>query len=163
MRTDTVAELPGQSLPELGPVLDFLRLIWGIDHALQKTSKRMELTLGLTGPQRLVLRIVGRFPGLPAGKLAVLLHLHPSTLTGILKRLEGRGLLQRRVDTQDRRRVLLGLTGKGRELDVSTAGTIEMAIEGALSQLSGDKITVSREVLTLLRDALEQALEESGR
>src|SRR5688572_17038992 len=130
----------GDSLPELGPVLDFLRLIWGVDHAMQKTSKRMEQRLGLTGPQRLVLRIVGRFPGLPAGKLATLLHLHPSTLTGILQRLESRGLLHRRVDARDRRRLLLGLTVRGRELDISAAGTIEMAIETALDQLSDEQI-----------------------
>ena len=51
----------------LDPVLDFLRLLWSIEHGLQRMSKRMEGELGITGPQRLVLRIVGRFPGLSAG------------------------------------------------------------------------------------------------
>ena len=45
--------------PSLGPTLDFLRLLWELDHALQRRSKRMARALGLTGPQRLVLRIVG--------------------------------------------------------------------------------------------------------
>ncbi len=156
-----VAELfPPMSLPELGPVLDFLRLIWGLDHSLQRVSKQMEKRLGVTGPQRLVIRIVGRFPGLPAGKLAALLQIHPSTLTGILKRLEGRGFLRRQVDPRDRRRVLLGLTSKGRQLDIATSGTIETAIERALSRLSPDRIEGSREVLMRLRDSLEQSLAE---
>src|SRR5258705_7138033 len=82
--------------PPLGAVLDFMRLLWAVDHALQSTSKRMESTFGLTGPQRLVVRIVGRFPGIAAGRIAGILHVHPSTLTGVLRRLESRRVLPRR-------------------------------------------------------------------
>src|SRR5919108_5083730 len=84
--------------PPLGAVLDFMRLLWAVDHSLQSASKRMESQHGITGPQRLVVRIVGRFPGIAAGRVAEILHVHPSTLTGILKRLEQRGILQRRSD-----------------------------------------------------------------
>jgi DNA-binding MarR family transcriptional regulator len=78
--------------PPLGAVLDFMRLLWAVDHALQSASKRMEANFGMTGPQRLVVRIVGRFPGTPAGRVSQILHVHPSTLTGILKRLEAEEL-----------------------------------------------------------------------
>ena len=77
--------------PPLGAVLDFMRLLWAVDHALQSASKRMESAFGMTSPQRLVVRIVGRFPGIAAGRVAEILHVHPSTLTGVLKRLEARG------------------------------------------------------------------------
>src|SRR3954465_6219547 len=87
--------------PALGAVLDFMRLLWAVDHALQSTSKRMESAFGLTGPQRLGVRLVGRFPGIAAGRIAGILHVHPSTLTGVLKRLESRGVLQRRPDPRD--------------------------------------------------------------
>jgi DNA-binding MarR family transcriptional regulator len=40
--------------------------------------------VGVTGPQRLVLRVVGLFPGMSAGELATVLRVHPSTLTGVL-------------------------------------------------------------------------------
>ena len=46
--------------PALDPVLDFMRLLWSIEHGLQRLSKRMEAELGITGPQRLVLRVVGQ-------------------------------------------------------------------------------------------------------
>ena len=75
-------------MPPLGEQLEFMRLLWAIDHGLQTRSKRMAAALGVTGPQRLVIRIVGRFPGVSAGQLARILHLDPSTLTGILRRLE---------------------------------------------------------------------------
>src|SRR5258708_10274784 len=89
--------------PPLGAVVDFMRLLWAVDHSLQSASKRMESIFGITGPQRLVVRIVGRFPGIAAGRVAEILHVHPSTLTGILRRLEARGVLQRRIDPRDGR------------------------------------------------------------
>src|SRR5437763_8875474 len=114
--------------PPLGAVLDFMRLLWAVDHSLQSASKRMESIFGITGPQRLVVRIVGRFPGIAAGRVAEILHVHPSTLTGILRRLETRGVLQRRIDPRDGRRALFGLTAKGRKLDTVKTGTVEQAV-----------------------------------
>src|SRR6202035_5461496 len=93
----------------LEPVLDFLRLLWSIEHGLQRMSKRMESELGITGPQRLVLRVVGQFPGLAAGELAGIVRLHPSTITGILQRLVSSGLLERERDPADSRRARLRL------------------------------------------------------
>jgi len=55
---------------QLGPVLEFMKLLWAVDHGLQSISKHMESRFGITGPQRLVVRIVGRFPGISAGALA---------------------------------------------------------------------------------------------
>jgi MarR family transcriptional regulator, organic hydroperoxide resistance regulator len=74
-------------------VLRFLELLWAVAHGLERTSKRMTRDLGVTGPQRLVLRVVGLFPGMSAGELAGILHVHASTLTGVLRRLETQGLL----------------------------------------------------------------------
>src|SRR2546423_15613008 len=53
---------------QLGPVLEFMKQLWAVDHGLQSASKRMEASFGITGPQRLVVRIVGRFPGIAAGR-----------------------------------------------------------------------------------------------
>src|SRR3989449_3528751 len=120
--------------PPLGAVLDFMRLLWALDHALQSASKRMESNFGMTGPQRLVMRIVGRFPGIAAGRVAQILHVHPSTLTGILKRLEARGLLQRRADPRDARRALFILTPRGRKLDTVRTGIVEQAVRRGLAK-----------------------------
>src|SRR5262245_48418666 len=109
----------------LGPELDFLRELWALDHAMQRRSKKMEAMLGVTGPQRLALRLVSRFPGLPAGRLARLLHVHPSTVTGVVKRLSDRGLLVRTSDGPDRRRALLRITPEGMQLLARTKPTVE--------------------------------------
>jgi DNA-binding MarR family transcriptional regulator len=144
----------------LGDVLDFLRLLWALDHALQRRSKQMRVSLGVTGPQRFVIRIVGRFPGISAGRLAEILHVHPSTLTGILGRLERRGWIRRRSDPRDRRRSLLGLTPKGRRLDVDLEGTVEAAVRAVLVAIPPRKMEATAEVLRRLAGSLESARAE---
>jgi len=142
-------------VPDLGAALEFMRAIWALDHALQKTSKHMEKALGITAPQRLVVRILGRFPGMQAGQLAAILHLHPSTLTGVLKRLQRQGLITRRVDPRDRRRATLGLTVRGRTLDVETEGKVEAAVREICAELAEAKVGEAVEVLTRLTETLE--------
>src|SRR5947209_17875140 len=149
-------EPPGDDAkePPLGAVLDFMRMLWAVDHALQSASKRMEASFGLTGPQRLVVRIVGRFPGIAAGRVADILHVHPSTLTGILKRLEGRGVLQRRSDPRDARRALFGLTGKGKKLDTLRTGAIELAVRRVIT-VEPQKVAAAREMLAAVSAELD--------
>src|SRR5579884_3421444 len=113
---------------QLGEVLDLMRLLWGVDDRLQATSKRMATTLGVTGPQRLAIRLVGQFPDISAGRLAGLLCVHPSSLTGILQRLERRGILRRRRDHRDARRARFRLTAKGIALNRLRSGTVETAV-----------------------------------
>jgi DNA-binding MarR family transcriptional regulator len=141
---------------DLGDVLEFMRVLWALDHQLQSASKRMETNLGVTGPQRLVLRIVGRFPGLSAGEVSRILHLHPSTLTGILKRLVARGLLHRRADARDGRRALLELTAKGRAVDGLRSGTVESAVRRALGRLPPRALGAARDVLEAIAGEIDR-------
>jgi MarR family transcriptional regulator, organic hydroperoxide resistance regulator len=155
MHSNQEGALGFSAVPAMGPVLEFMRVVWALDHALQKTSKRMETTLGITAPQRLVIRILGRFPGMSAGLLAIILHLHPSTLTGVLKRLHRRGLITRRADPRDHRRAVFGLTAKGRSLDVEAGGTVEAAVIAAFEEMPKTKIRDAAEVFQKLTDLLE--------
>jgi DNA-binding MarR family transcriptional regulator len=157
MASESAEEIADEKGPALGAVLDFMRLLWAVDHALQSSSKRMEATYGITGPQRLVVRIVGRFPGIAAGRVAEILHVHPSTLTGILKRLESRGILQRKSDPRDARRALFGLTPKGKKLDTLRTGTVEQAVRRVLAN-GPEKVAASQEILAALTDELDAAL-----
>ncbi len=141
-------------VPPLGRVLGFMRLLWAIDHGLQLTSKRMSAGIGITGLQRLVIRIVGKFPGISAGQVAAILHLDPSTVTPVLKGLSREGLLDRRSDPRDARRSLLGLTARGRALDRPAPGTVESAVERTLHSLPASKVEEAVEVLAALARAI---------
>jgi MarR family transcriptional regulator, organic hydroperoxide resistance regulator len=135
---------------ELPAVLQFMQLLWAIAHGLETTSKRMNLVIGITGPQRLVLRVVGLFPGISAKELASILHIHPSTLTGILKRLVAQRLLVRVEAERDRRRAVLRLSAEGRRVNRRAGGTVEAAVSRALRAVPSRERQVTRRVLERL-------------
>jgi DNA-binding MarR family transcriptional regulator len=140
----------------LEPTLDFMRLLWRIEHGLQSRSKQMASAIGITGPQRLVLRIVDQFPGLSAGGLAHIIRLHPSTITGVVQRLVEKGLLAREGDRADRRRVQLRVRPEAKRFTRLSRTTIESAIAGALARVPAAHVGHTRSVLTAIACALEE-------
>jgi DNA-binding MarR family transcriptional regulator len=138
-------------LPE---VLQFMQVLWAVAHGLNRTSKRMNALFGVTGPQRLVLRVVGLFPGLSARELAATLHVHPSTLTGVLQRLVAHELLLRVGDPHDRRRAILRLTARGRRVNNRRHDTVEAAIAAALVRVTDADQRATQRVLAHLAAAL---------
>lgn len=133
-----------------GETLQFMQRLWELVHALAVRSKRMGRTLGVTGPQRLVIRVVGQSPGATASEISEILGLHPSTLTGVLARLENQGLLQRRVDAADRRRVRFRLTPAGLQINRERKGTVEAAVRRAMSRAGPERIAQTEALLALL-------------
>ncbi len=95
------------------PILETLRRIM---RALDRHSRALMRTHGLTGPQALILREVVRAGELSVGELARAVNLSQATVTDILLRLEARQMLVRRRADQDRRRVLVSATETGRRL-----------------------------------------------
>jgi DNA-binding MarR family transcriptional regulator len=139
---------------DVDPILDFMRLLWSVEHGLQSTSKRMEASLGITGPQRLVLRIVSQRPGLSPGEVARLAHLHPSTITGILQRLVKKGLIRRERDSHDHRRIRLRSQASARAFVATSRGTVESAVARALTPIPMYRVRHAREVLSAIASAL---------
>ena len=73
--------------------------------------------LGLHVGQEMVLLELWREDGLRGGELASRLGVEPPTVSRMLGRLEGCGLLERRRDPEDARSFRVFLTPKGRELE----------------------------------------------
>lgn len=131
-----------------------MQVLWAVAHGLESASKRMHAELGITGPQRLVLRIIGHHDRISAGALAEIMRIHPSSLTGMLRRLEQAELVRRESDPFDRRRALLELTRKGMRLNDRREGTIEAMVDGALGQLSKERVAITKAVLGAIAGAL---------
>ena len=148
--------MPASKLQPGGETLQFLQGVWELVHALDVRSKRMAQTLGVTGPQRLVIRIVGQKPSQTASEISQVLGKHPSTLTGVLARLEERGLLEREVDADDRRRARFTLTAAGKKIDKERRGTVEAATRRALGRLEPNAIEAFASGLTILVEELER-------
>ena len=140
----------GERVTELPDVLQFMQLLWAVVHGMERTSKRMTSEIGVTGPQRLVLRVVGLSPGLSAGDVAAILHVHPSTLTGILQRLISQRLITRTDDPRDRRRAILRLTPRGVRANAGRSGTVESAVADALEGIGDRDRLATRRVLERL-------------
>jgi MarR family transcriptional regulator, organic hydroperoxide resistance regulator len=138
----------------LDEVLRFMRMIWAIDHELERVSKRMEATLGLTIPQRMSLLLIGRNPGILSSELAKVLHLHRGTLSGIIQRLEASGYVRRTSDPNDRRRVGLTLTEAGTSINQRRSGTFEGAVRQLLASVTPGDIRATERVLSALGSEL---------
>ncbi|MBS2021912.1 MAG: MarR family transcriptional regulator [Deltaproteobacteria bacterium] len=149
-----------QPLPALGGALDFLRIVWALEHALETTSRRMERTFGVTARQRMILRVVGRYPGIAAGHLARILHIDRGTLSAALKRLEARRLLTRTPDPRDGRRVLIALSPEGKKLDIPSPGSVEQAVESVIQALGPSQVLAFRTGLEQLTLQLEKVAEK---
>jgi DNA-binding MarR family transcriptional regulator len=137
-----------------GETLQFMQRMWELVHALDVRSKRMIEAVGVTGPQRLVIRIIGQKPNQTASQIATTLGKHPSTLTGVLARLLERGMITREADVVDRRRARFGLTAAGRKIDKLQKGTVEAAVRRALGRTSEANVEGMREVLAILVEEL---------
>lgn len=143
----------------LGSTLLFMQRLWALTNALQASSKRMETELGVTGPQRLALRLLGRMPGVSPSVLAEALRVHPSTLTGVLKRLEDAGMLARSADPDDARKSRLALTTKGKAMDRERAGTVEAAVRRAMARATDADLQATERVLGVLVEELKRGSE----
>jgi DNA-binding MarR family transcriptional regulator len=140
-----------------------MQLLWAVVHGLQKASKRMASEVGVTGPQRLVLRVVGLHPGASPGTLARILHVHPSTLTGVLQRLVDQKLLSRVPHDEDRRRSVLHLTARGSRINRPTVGIVETAIAAALRSLDASDAISAERALTAIAARLDHPAPAPGR
>lgn len=94
--------------PLLQAYLDAVGLSEGVQSRIWKTA---ELTLG----QLRVLRRLAQAPK-SLGEVGAELSLSPTSVTRLIDRLEERGLVERRRDQGDRRRVEAALLPKGQEL-----------------------------------------------
>ncbi|UKY50044.1 MarR family winged helix-turn-helix transcriptional regulator [Streptomyces inhibens] len=111
------------------------------DHAAAEHS--------LTGAQARVLSLLSAEP-LPMRKVAQRLKCEPSNITGIVDRLESRGLVERRPDPADRRVKLAAPTTEG----TRTAEALRTSLDFAREPLG--RLTVAER--TLLKELLQRML-----
>lgn len=137
-----------------GETLQFMQLLWNLAHVLEVRSKLMARTIGVTGPQRLVIRLLGQREFLSARQIATTLGIHPSTLSGILRRLELHGAIERSIDPTDRRKARFVLTAKGTKIDSERKGTVEASVRRALSHLESDRLEAATLALRTLIEEL---------
>ncbi|WP_229054456.1 MarR family winged helix-turn-helix transcriptional regulator [Aeromicrobium sp. Leaf350] len=87
---------------------------------------------------------------LPLSKIGQRLMVHPTSVTNVIDRLAADGLVDRTVDTADRRRVLASLTADGRRV-LGAATEALTSIDFGLRTLPADQQRAAYEILRVLR------------
>lgn len=141
----------------LTPVLEFLRVLWNLNHQLEIRSSEMLRTIGVTAQQRMVLRVIGHVGPVSAGVLARILHVHPGTLSAALRRLEQRGLVVRRRAGEDARRVIVALTPPGEQMAGTAEGTVEQAVDTVIFGADPASVAATLEILGRVAAHLESS------
>lgn len=120
--------------------------------AITRAYKPVLDELGLTYPQYLVLLVLWDEDGRTVGQIAERLSLESSTVTPLVKRLETAGLVARKRDEVDERRVFVHLTGKGRGIEADCGRLAATLIERSGMPLS--KLADVNARVKQLREAL---------
>ncbi len=102
--------------PNLSPDDRVIAALRRIVRAIDLHSHHLVERFSVTGPQLVALQELARLGQVPVGVLARNVHVSHPTMTGILDRLEKRGLVRRTRDTEDRRRMTVTATGEGLRL-----------------------------------------------
>jgi DNA-binding MarR family transcriptional regulator len=98
------------------PAQEAWELLWQLMQANKPRLMALAQEMGLAPMQLHALRLIEPGEGMPMSSLAGMLFCDASNVTGIVDRLEGRGLIVRRPSPTDRRVKLLVLTAEGTRL-----------------------------------------------
>lgn len=104
--------------------------LYGAANRMVRLHKPLLEPLGLTFPQYLVVLELLNAAPLSVGDIGARLGMDTGTITPLLKRLEGAGVIVRARDGADERRVMVDLTSRGRALEAavrSVPGKIQSA------------------------------------
>ena len=135
-------------LPSMGVADQICFAMYSASRALTARYRELLAPLGLTYPQYLVLMALWQQEPLTVSALGTRLALDSGTLSPLLRRLEGAGLVDRRRSDSDERSVHVHLTAAGRELEAAAAG-IATSI-GESTGLELDELIVLRQQIVEL-------------
>lgn len=106
-----------------------------ITRAIDLHSRLLLHEYGLTIPQLVALRAIERLQPVTVGALAKTIHLGSATVTGILGRLQTRGLISRARGDFDRRSVVVQLTDEGAKLIAEAPSLLQDKFRRELEKL----------------------------
>ena len=102
---------------------------YSVSRLITKAYKPFLSQLGLTYPQYLVLMVLWEADGISVNQIKEKLLLDTNTLSPLLKRIEGMGLIKRLRSTADERSVIVSLTEEGAKLKIQALPIPEKMLE----------------------------------
>ncbi|HLM09296.1 MAG TPA: MarR family transcriptional regulator [Thermoleophilaceae bacterium] len=136
--------------PTDDPAVEAWQLLWRLMQANKPRFMALAQEMGLAPMQLHALRLIEPGDGVPMSSLAGKLFCDNSNVTGIVDRLEARGLIERRAAQHDRRVKLLVLTDEGER--------VRAAAFRQMSQPPPEIAALAPKHKRALRDALRAAV-----
>ena len=121
----------------ISEIMQSLRQIF---RAIQDYSQEVSKQFGITGPQLWALKIISTDGRLSLGELTKKMYLHPSTVSGVVDRLEKKGYVARDRGREDRRVVTVHLTPEGKKLVKKAPNPIQGKMVYGLRKLEQRKL-----------------------
>ena len=128
-----------------------------ISRSVNLESKRLEKEYGISIPQLLALSFLREKENYQASHKAIkdFLKLNASTVTGIITRLEKKGMVAKLPRLNDKRVSLITLTAKGAELLKAVPHPLHQQISQKLQSLSPQQLTQLNEAFRAIIDILK--------
>jgi len=136
-----------QQVPTTRYDLRVLQALRQIIRAVDLHSRQLLRQHKITGPQLIILLTVEKYELVTVSALAGHIHLSPSTVIGILDRLETKGFIRRERDTRDRRLVQVSLTEQGKVLASNAPSPLQDTLSEAMGKLPETELLLIAESL----------------
>ncbi len=127
---------------------------------IHKSTRQVELylegrmaELGVSNPEGHLLSYLASYAPCPVGDLRRVFGTKGSTLTSMLDRLEGRGLITRAVHPDDRRSFLVELSDEGRRTARAVTEVVVDLEDDILRHLEPDDLEGFRKVMAAIAEA----------
>jgi DNA-binding MarR family transcriptional regulator len=143
--------------PPREPFLPILRELARCYQAFERYSSRHIRGLGLTPSQFDIIATLGNTPGMSCKELGERTLITKGTLTGVIDRLESRGLLRRHDATHDRRSFTVALTPAGEREFARVFPAHLQFLRPAFGGFSGADLGDLEQRLARLRERIEGA------
>ncbi|GAA3743854.1 DNA-binding MarR family transcriptional regulator [Spinactinospora alkalitolerans] len=132
--------------------------VYAASRALTGLYRELLAELGLTYPQYLVMLVLWEHEEVSVKELGAALRLDSGTLSPLLRRLEGAGLVRRRRAGEDERVVRVALTGAGAALRERAVEVPECVLRAV--DLPDARVTELRDLLGHLTETVGAAARE---
>lgn len=140
--------------------IDFnLRHAW---HKISRMYNQKAKIHGLTMSIGFILLIVDK-EGTPSTQLGPRMGMEPTSLSRTLKTMESKGLIYRKIDDDDKRKVLIHLSEEGVQLRKQVKEVVVSFNEKLIKEIPSNKLSAFFEVMEIIDENIEDELKAINR